>query len=125
MVQRTGSNQINQKQIEPHRRPPIADLSSRNPPASIMSRDSAVVIAWPPLVFAACAGIGIIAHFIHAVPIESGGLIRWLGGLVTVCSGALALWAERVMKSAGTNVRPDKPTLVIVRRGPYRFTRNP
>ncbi len=29
------------------------------------------------------------------------------------------------MKAAGTNVRPDRPALTIVRNGPYRFTRNP
>jgi protein-S-isoprenylcysteine O-methyltransferase Ste14 len=29
------------------------------------------------------------------------------------------------MRRAGTNVRPDRPTLVIVSDGPFRFTRNP
>jgi protein-S-isoprenylcysteine O-methyltransferase Ste14 len=38
---------------------------------------------------------------------------------------SVAIWAERVMKAAGTNVRPDRPALTVVRSGPYRFTRNP
>jgi protein-S-isoprenylcysteine O-methyltransferase Ste14 len=29
------------------------------------------------------------------------------------------------MKRAGTNVRPDQPSLAIVTDGPFRFTRNP
>ncbi len=29
------------------------------------------------------------------------------------------------MKAAGTNVRPDRPSLTVVKAGPYRFTRNP
>jgi len=29
------------------------------------------------------------------------------------------------MKAAGTNVRPDRPALTVVRSGPYRFARNP
>ena len=29
------------------------------------------------------------------------------------------------MRAAGTNVNPAKPALLIVRGGPYRFTRNP
>ena len=29
------------------------------------------------------------------------------------------------MKGAGTNVDPAKPALMIVRDGPFRFTRNP
>ena len=48
-----------------------------------------------------------------------------LGVVLAVVSASLAIWAERVMKAAGTNVRPDRPALTIVRSGPYRFTRNP
>ncbi len=29
------------------------------------------------------------------------------------------------MRRAGTNVRPDQPTLALVFDGPFRFTRNP
>lgn len=40
-------------------------------------------------------------------------------------SMALAFWAQHVMKAAGTNIRPDRPTLTVVKTGPFRFTRNP
>ena len=29
------------------------------------------------------------------------------------------------MKRAGTNIRPDQPTLALASDGPFRFTRNP
>jgi protein-S-isoprenylcysteine O-methyltransferase Ste14 len=37
----------------------------------------------------------------------------------------LARSAEAAMKRAGTNIRPDQPTLAVVSDGPFRFTRNP
>jgi protein-S-isoprenylcysteine O-methyltransferase Ste14 len=42
-----------------------------------------------------------------------------------VSSGLLARSAEAAMKRAGTNIRPDQPTLAVVSDGPFRFTRNP
>jgi protein-S-isoprenylcysteine O-methyltransferase Ste14 len=100
-------------------------IETSNEPDTRVTRDNAGVIAWPPFIFAACAGVGIVGHFVHAVPIADGPLIKRIGGLLAVCSGVLAIWAQRAMKAAGTNIRPDKPALVIVKRGPYRFTRNP
>jgi len=38
---------------------------------------------------------------------------------------SLALPALFTMRAAGTNANPAKPALLIVRGGPYRFTRNP
>src|SRR6516162_9882906 len=70
-----------------------------------VNQDNAGVIAWPPLIFAVCVGMGIVVHFVHAVPIASRPVIRWLGGCLAVCSAALAIWAVRVMKAAGTNVK--------------------
>jgi protein-S-isoprenylcysteine O-methyltransferase Ste14 len=48
-----------------------------------------------------------------------------LGITLALVSATVAIWAERVMKASGTNIRPDRPALTIVRHGPYRFTRNP
>lgn len=50
---------------------------------------------------------------------------RLVGFVVLVLSGLLVRSAEAAMKRAGTNVRPDLPTLSIVTDGPFRFTRNP
>src|SRR6266540_743991 len=53
------------------------------------------------------------------------GFRRRVGVGLAVVAAALAIWAGRVMKAAGTNVRPDRPALTVVTSGPYRFTRNP
>jgi len=45
--------------------------------------------------------------------------------LLVVGSGILATWGAATMGRAGTNVRPDQPTLAIVVDGPFRFSRNP
>ena len=83
------------------------------------------VIAFPPLIFAACATVGILLHFVFTIRVMKHSASVSVGVFLSVVSAALAIWAARVMKTAGTNVRPDRPTLTIVRSGPYRFTRNP
>ena len=44
-----------------------------------------------------------------------------IGVLLTLASMALVISAGRVMKAAGTNVRPDRPSLTVVQAGPYRL----
>ena len=83
------------------------------------------MIAWPPVIFVVCAAAGCLLHFALPIRVMSPSASHWLGVALSLSSGALALWAERVMKAAGTNVRPDRPALSIVKSGPYRLTRNP
>ena len=42
-----------------------------------------------------------------------------------VASYWLARAAEKVFPRAGTNIRPDQPSLVLLTHGPFRFSRNP
>lgn len=51
-------------------------------------------------------------------------MARLLGVVGLLLSGLLARSAEAAMKRAGTNVRPDQPTLALVTDGPFRWTRN-
>ena len=87
--------------------------------------DNPGVLAFPPLIFAIFAAIGIVIHFLIPVHLLPYSLALVIGIGMALLAVALAIWADRVMKAAGTNVRPDMPTLTIVRTGPYRFTRNP
>ena len=48
-----------------------------------------------------------------------------LGIALVATALTLMISAITVMMRAGTNVHPREPTLTIVRKGPYRFTRNP
>lgn len=50
---------------------------------------------------------------------------RLAGAAGLVAGGLLARWGEQLMRQAGTNVRPDHPTLALVTEGPFRFSRNP
>ena len=87
--------------------------------------DHPEVIAWPPFIFAGCAVLGSLLRFLFPMRIMRYSVSLSLGVVLTVVSASLAIWAGRIMKAAGTNVRPDRPALTIVRDGPYRFTRNP
>ena len=50
---------------------------------------------------------------------------RLLGIAVFVASYWLARAADKVFRRAGTNIRPDQPSLVLLTDGPFRFSRNP
>jgi len=83
------------------------------------------VIALPPIIFLGCAVLGSLLQFIFPIRVMRYSVSLSLGVVLAVLSASLAIWAVRVMSAAGTNVRPDRPALTIVRSGPYRFTRNP
>jgi protein-S-isoprenylcysteine O-methyltransferase Ste14 len=87
--------------------------------------DSPGVVVFPPVLFAGTLVLGLVLHWIRPVPLLPSLVARLLGLVILVLSGALARAAERAMKRAGTNIRPDQPTLAIVTAGPFRFTRNP
>jgi protein-S-isoprenylcysteine O-methyltransferase Ste14 len=83
------------------------------------------VLIFPPLLFALCLVGGTVAHLVcpYRLPLEP-----WArgGGLAAGIAAVLfAIWGERTMKAAGTNVRPNLPALAIVSNGPFAFTRNP
>lgn len=87
-------------------------------------KDTAGVIAPPPLIYAAfgLAGIGLNALFpLVLTP-------PWSEAVGIVCI-ALALipgpWALINMIRAGVNPEPSHPTSALVTSGPFRFTRNP
>ena len=83
------------------------------------------MIALPPIIFLGCAVLGSLLQFIFPIRVMRYSVSLSLGVVLAVLSASLAIWAVRVMSAAGTNVRPDRPALTIVRSGPYRFTRNP
>ncbi len=89
------------------------------------SQDSPGVVVFPPLLYAGTWLLGFLLHLVWSVPIF-GSVSGKIAGIVLVAAcGALALWASRTMKRAGTNVLPSQPALAIVTQGPFRFTRNP
>ena len=87
--------------------------------------DKPGVVIFPPLLFSLCVLCGLIAHFICTYRLR---LSPWIGrsfGALAFGALALAIWGQRTMKAAGTNIHPGMPALAIVQRGPFAFTRNP
>ena len=87
--------------------------------------DNPGVLVFPPFLFLGCFVAGMIAYLVRpsrfALPLG----LRGLGGLVTIAAIVFSLWAQRIMRAAGTNIRPDMPATAIVSDGPFAFSRNP
>jgi len=79
----------------------------------------------PPLVYLTSLASGAVIHHAMPLPFLPGTLAVPLG--VALVAVAIALFSYSVAKfrAAGTPVPARKPTTVIVRTGPYRFSRNP
>jgi protein-S-isoprenylcysteine O-methyltransferase Ste14 len=88
-------------------------------------RDTAGVVAPPPLIYLA----GLVVGFGLDALLPEGSLpwaVRWiLGGLFAVAGIALLVSFNTAFVRRGTAVEPWKPTTAIVTSGPYRITRNP
>ncbi len=89
------------------------------------AKDHPGVIAFPPLLWLVNASLSIAAHFLFHLRLIERRPSLIIGIALALAAPALVLWASRTMKLAGTNVNPREPALLIVRAGPYRFTRNP
>jgi protein-S-isoprenylcysteine O-methyltransferase Ste14 len=80
----------------------------------------------PPIVlFGVALALGFILHWLKPVPLLHTWAGRLLGVALFVASFWLARAAEKVFRRAGTNIRPDQPSLVLLTDGPFRFSRNP
>jgi protein-S-isoprenylcysteine O-methyltransferase Ste14 len=91
-------------------------------------RDSPGVVVLPPLLFGGALAAGLVLHWLAPLPLsdQSGGMAaRVAGVLLVIVATLLGRWGEVTMRRAGTNVRPDRPTLALVTGGPFRYSRNP
>jgi protein-S-isoprenylcysteine O-methyltransferase Ste14 len=82
-------------------------------------------VVFPPVLFGATLVAGLILHWLRPVAVLPALVARLVGIVVLVASGLLVRSAEAAMRRAGTDPRPDHPSLAIVTEGPFRFTRNP
>lgn len=90
------------------------------------NKDSAGVIAPPPLIYLAGILIALaLDRWWRHYPIFPSTEWRW-SGLVLIVAGLFPIVAgRRAMLAAETNINPFKPTKAMVTSGPFRFTRNP
>lgn len=101
---------------------PTTPSTPENP---ALNNDVAGIIAWPPGIALTCLGIGGVLHWLFPIPVFPSLPARLVGGVLCVAAIALATWARRTMKAAGTNVHPTEPSLAIVSSGPFAYSRNP
>ena len=88
-------------------------------------RDTAGVVAPPPLIYLAglAVGFGLEALLPGA---SLPAVVQWgVGGVLVVAGVVLLASFNTSFARKGTAVEPWKPTTAIVTTGPYRFTRNP
>ena len=58
-------------------------------------------------------------------PLEPARPPALLGVAMLVSGVVLNIWAERLFRTSGVGVCPFSPVPSLVKKGPYRFTRNP
>jgi protein-S-isoprenylcysteine O-methyltransferase Ste14 len=87
--------------------------------------DNPGVVIFPPLLFALCIVAGLLAHWSCPYRLGLSPSVRGVFGALALAVIGFALWGQRTMKAAGTNVHPGMPALAIVERGPFAISRNP
>lgn len=88
-------------------------------------RDTAGVIAPPPLIFAIPLIVGLVANWLSPLPILAGRVGLWMGIALAIAGLGLIVTGIIEFRHANTAVVPFSPTTAIVSSGPFRFTRNP
>ena len=88
-------------------------------------RDTAGVIAPPPLIFAIPLIVGLVANWLSPLPILAGRVGLWMGIALAIAGLGLIVTGIIEFRRANTAVVPFSPTTAIVSSGPFRFTRNP
>ena len=79
----------------------------------------------PPLVYLISLAAGAVIQIAMPLPFLPGMLAVPLAAPLIVLAIALVSYSIAKFRAAGTPVPARKPTTVIVRTGPYRFSRNP
>lgn len=79
----------------------------------------------PPLVYLAFIAMGWVLELVWQLAFFPHVLAAPLGSALVIVAVALFSYSVVQLRAAGTPVPGNKPTTVIVRRGPYRFSRNP
>jgi protein-S-isoprenylcysteine O-methyltransferase Ste14 len=85
-------------------------------------------LPWPPIIFLAAIAVSVMLNVVYPLPWFGqplSGVLFVLGWLMIAVFVALNISAVRVMRGAGTTVRPDRGTDHLVTAGPFSFTRNP
>lgn len=79
----------------------------------------------PPLLPLGAIGCAWLADQLRPLPIVEGDALWFIGAIVMAIALMIALTALLHFLEAKTHVEPWHPTTAIIRKGIYRFSRNP
>lgn len=79
----------------------------------------------PPLIYLGALALGLILQRPFPVSVVPPSVGVPVGAALVVLAVGLFIVSVRTMSAAGTPVPGDRPTTTIVRRGPFKFSRNP
>ena len=79
----------------------------------------------PPLIYLFSVVTGVLIQRASPLPFVPGALAVPLGAFLVAVAIALFTFSVARFRAVGTPVPARKPTTMIVRTGPYRFSRNP
>jgi protein-S-isoprenylcysteine O-methyltransferase Ste14 len=90
-----------------------------------MTEDKPGVIMLPPVLYGIALLAVVLLRGFWPLPIADSSVSLVLGVCLIALGGALAIWGQKVMGAAGTNVPTSLPATAIVTSGPFRLSRNP
>ncbi len=89
------------------------------------AKDTAGVVAPPPVLFAGFLAAGFVLDAIWPTVAFGYPWRFWIGGSLIVLGVLLMTAGVSRFNRAGTNVPTYRPTTALVTDGPYRYSRNP
>ena len=88
-------------------------------------KDTAGVLAPPPIIYLAFFVIGVELDYLWPLPLLPKPLQYSLGFAIIAASAALIVAVFRAFSKAKTSIDPYKPTTAIISAGPFGHSRNP
>ena len=92
---------------------------------SKFNNDNPDIITFPAAVFVTFFITGIITDRALSYGLVFDGFRHPFGWVITLIGIVLYGWASRQFLKAATFIRVRKPTITLVTKGPYKFSRNP
>ncbi len=89
----------------------------------VPEKDAPKVLTLPPNILLLAIIAGLVLNWIF--PLDWGRTWGGLGLIILILSLGLIFWCKKLFDDAGTNIRPDEPSLTLITEGPYMYSRNP